>query len=86
LMSEKKWKSLSPADAKLVTESFEAGGLAASNALRALESKLVGELKAKGMMVVESDRDSFRAAMKPVYAKNEGVWGKGVLEQLQAIR
>jgi len=86
LISEKKWKSLLPADAKLVTEAFEVGGAAASNSLRALESRLVGELKSKGMTIVESDRDSFRAAMKPVYAKNEGVWGKGVLEQLQAIR
>jgi tripartite ATP-independent transporter DctP family solute receptor len=86
LMSEQKWKALSPADQKLVTEAFEAGGLAASTTLRALESRLVGELKGKGMTVVDSDRDSFRAAMKPVYAKNEAVWGKGVLEMLQAMK
>jgi len=86
LMSEKKWKTLSPADAAMVTEAFEAGGLASNTALRALESRLAGELKAKGMTVVESDRESFRSAMRPVYAKNEGVWGKGVLEQLQGMR
>ena len=86
LMSEKKWKALPPADQKLVSEAFETGGQAATAALRALESKLVGELKGKGMTVVDSDRDSFRAAMKPVYAKNEAVWGKGVLEQLQAMK
>lgn len=86
LMSEKRWKALSPADQKIVTESFEAGGAVATAALRALEARLVGELKGKGMTVVESDRESFRAAMKPVYAKNENVWGKGVLEQLQAVK
>ena len=85
-MSEKKWKALPPADQKLVSEAFEAGGQAATTALLALESRLVGELKGKGMTVVDSDRDSFRAAMKPVYAKNEAVWGKGVLEMLQAMK
>lgn len=86
LISEKKWKALSPADQKLVTEAFEAGGVAATTALRTLETRLLSELKAKGMTVVESDRESFRTAMKPVYAKNENVWGKGVLEQLQAMK
>lgn len=85
LMSEKKWKALPAADQKIVADAFEAGGVAATTALRALEARLVGELKGKGMTVVESDRDSFRAAMKPVYAKNENVWGAGVLEQLQAM-
>jgi tripartite ATP-independent transporter DctP family solute receptor len=86
LMSEKTWKALPPADQKIVTEAFEAGGVAATTTLRALEVKLVGDLKGKGMTVVESDRESFRAAMKSVYAKNETVWGTGVLEQLQATK
>jgi hypothetical protein len=86
LMSEAIWKALSAADQKLVTEAFEAGGTLATTSLRALEARLVDDLKGKGMQVIESDRESFRAAMKPVYSKNENVWGKGVLEQLQAMR
>lgn len=86
LMSEAKWKALPAADQKLVAEAFEAGGTLATTSLRALEARLVDDLKGKGMQVIESDRESFRAAMKPVYVKNENVWGKGVLEQLQAMR
>lgn len=86
LMSDARWKALPSADQALVTEAFEAGGALATRTLRALEARLVEDLRGKGMQVIESDRESFRAAMKPVYAKNENVWGKGVLEQLQAMR
>jgi tripartite ATP-independent transporter DctP family solute receptor len=86
LMSAKKWNALSAADQKLVREAFDAGAEVNDAALRALEARLINEFKAKGVTIVESDRDSFRAAMKPVYEKNEAVWGKSVLEALQAIR
>jgi tripartite ATP-independent transporter DctP family solute receptor len=86
LMSARKWNALAPADRALVTEAFDAGAEVNDAALRVLEGRLVADFKAKGMTVIEPDRDAFRAAMKPVYEKNEAVWGKGVLEQLQAIR
>lgn len=86
LMSEAKWKALSASDQKLITEAFETGGVLATTTLRALEARLVDDLRGKGMQVIESDRETFRAAMKPMYAKNENVWGKGILDQLQAMR
>ena len=86
LMSAKKWNALSPADRALVTEAFNAGADVNDVALRALEGRLAAEFKAKGMTVIEPDRTAFQMAMKPVYEKNEAIWGKGVLEQLQAIK
>jgi tripartite ATP-independent transporter DctP family solute receptor len=86
LMSAKKWNALPPADRALVTEAFNTGAEVNDAALRELEGRLIGEFKAKGVTIIEPDRNAFRAAMKPVYEKNEAIWGKGVLEQLQAIR
>jgi TRAP-type transport system periplasmic protein len=86
LMSAMKWNPLPVSDRALITEAFNAGAEVNDAALRALEGRLVADFKAKGMIVIESDRAAFRAAMKPVYEKNEAVWGKGVLEQLQAIK
>ena len=50
------------------------------------EASLVDAFKAKGMTVVNSDRESFRARMTSVYELGEKDWGAGTYQKLQAIK
>jgi TRAP-type transport system periplasmic protein len=86
LMSARRWNALSAADRALVGEAFDAGAAVSDASFRALEAKLTDEFRAKGMTIVDADRPAFQAAMKPVYEKYEAIWGKGVFEQLQALK
>jgi TRAP-type C4-dicarboxylate transport system substrate-binding protein len=38
------------------------------------------------MTVIEPDRATFQAAVQPVYAKYEDIWGKGVYQQLLSLK
>ena len=44
---------------------------------------MLNQLKGFGMTVVESDREAFRAAMKPVYDKYDETWTKELREKIQ---
>ena len=50
---------------------------------RTQEQKQLGELKAKGMTVVEEpDRAAFREAMKPVFEQFQGQFGTGLVQRI----
>jgi TRAP-type C4-dicarboxylate transport system substrate-binding protein len=51
------------------------------------EAKQVGELKAKGMTVIENpDRAAFREAMKPVFEQFQGQFGKDLVQRIVSTR
>jgi len=51
--------------------------------LTAQEGKMLEQLKGYGMTAVEPDQAAFRAAMKPLYEKYDGVWTKELREKIQ---
>jgi tripartite ATP-independent transporter DctP family solute receptor len=83
--SARRWASLAEADRTLVVDALNAGGEVNDKILIELESSLIGLFKSKGVTIVEPDRGSFQAAMKPVYEKNEAIWGKGAFAELQKL-
>jgi hypothetical protein len=46
---------------------------------------LRGEFEARGIQIIASNRDAFRAALAPLYARYEDIWGRGVFAHLQAL-
>lgn len=86
IMSESRWQSLSEADRAIVVEAFIEGGKVHDDIIINGENETIASLKENGMEIVESDRDSFREAMAPLYAKYESVWGAGTVEALRALK
>jgi TRAP-type transport system periplasmic protein len=86
MMNNKVYAAATPADKTAFRESFAEGAKVNDALTRADEARLVDEFKTKGMTVVNSDRDSFRAKMTSVYELGEKDWGAGTYQKLQAIR
>ena len=54
---------------------------------RTQEQKQIGELKTKGMVVIEEpDRAAFREAMKPVFEQYQGQFGKELVQRIVDTR
>ena len=85
LVSEQAWKSLSEADQTVLIEVFTSAGNAYNQSIIDVEAELVSALKDKGMQVSMPDRAAMAAAMAPVYAEFDAVWGKGVYEAIAAV-
>ncbi|AMJ61526.1 sialic acid TRAP transporter substrate-binding protein SiaP [Bosea sp. PAMC 26642] len=81
----KRWNAIPEADRVLIVDALNAGGEVNDKILIDLETSLVGEFRSKGVTIVEPDRASFQNAMKPVYEKNETIWGKGAFAELQKL-
>ena len=55
--------------------------------IREQEEKQLGELKAKGMSVIENpDRAAFREAMKPVFEQFQDRFGKDLVQRIVSTR
>jgi tripartite ATP-independent transporter DctP family solute receptor len=86
MMSAEKYNALPDADKAIVNDSFAAGGVVNDQKFRDMEGSLVADFRQRGMTIVESDRPAFQEAMAPVYPRFEDAWGRGVADQLRAIR
>jgi tripartite ATP-independent transporter DctP family solute receptor len=85
-ISDKLWKSLSPADQKILQEAVDEG-IAYSNAqVIAQEKSLLETFKQKGMTVITPDVEAFRQASMTAIPKLEERWGKGLYEKITAVR
>jgi len=51
-----------------------------------MEDKYTAELQAKGMTIIDPDRDAFLKAVEPLQQEYEGIWGKGLLAKVRAIQ
>jgi tripartite ATP-independent transporter DctP family solute receptor len=86
LLSRKVWERM-PADVQKVLRDTALEVAAVERTLiRAQEQKQIGELKAKGMVVIEPDRDAFRAALRPVLERFQGQFGKDLVQRIQGAR
>jgi len=85
-ISDKLWKSLAPADQKIVQEAVDEGIAFSNELLIKQEQSLVDEFKKKGMQVISPDVDAFRKASMAAIPKLEERWGKGLYERIAAVR
>jgi TRAP-type transport system periplasmic protein len=83
LMSMKSWDRM-PADIqKVMRETALEVARVQRQLNRTQEQKQLGELKAKGMTVIEHpDRAAFREAMQPVFEQFRGQFGQGLVQRI----
>ncbi|MFB3816917.1 MAG: TRAP transporter substrate-binding protein [Candidatus Methylomirabilales bacterium] len=87
LLSRKVWDRL-PADLQTVMRDTAMEVARVERSLvRSQEQKQLGELKARGMVVIESpDKAAFREAMRPVFEQFEAQFGKEVVQRIRDTR
>lgn len=84
-VSEQAWNSLSEADQNVLAEVFTRVGDEYNQSVVDIEAELVVALEEKGMKVTTPDRAAMAAAMMPVYAEFDSVWGTGVYDAMAAV-
>jgi TRAP-type transport system periplasmic protein len=83
LMSKKAWDRLPPELQQIVQETALEVARIQRQLNRGQEQTQLGELKAKGMVVIEEpDRAAFRAAMQPVFEQFQGQFGQGLVQRI----
>jgi tripartite ATP-independent transporter DctP family solute receptor len=85
-ISDKVWKSVAPADQKILQEAVDEGIAFSNDLLIKQEQSLVDEFKKKGMQVITPDVEAFRKASMAAISKLEERWGKGLYERMAAVR
>ena len=85
IVSEEAWTSISEADRGVIVDVFQRVGDAYNADVIQLEADLAAALESKGMQVTRPDREGMIAAMAPVYAEFEDVWGAGVFDSMAAV-
>lgn len=86
LTNVKLWNGLNAQEKTLIKQAFEEGGRVSDQLTRKQEEDVLTQLKAKGMQVVESDRDSFRALMETLYPKYADTWGLGAWQAMKLLK
>ena len=83
LFSKPVWDKL-PADVQqVIAEEAKAAGQYERELMIKMEEQAIKNLKEKGVVVTEDvDKQAFRDAMKPVYDKFSGQFGKDLVEQI----
>ena len=77
------WAKLSEEHKTLILQGLMRGAEHSNNIIFGQETSLINDFKAKGVTFTNPDKAAFAKAMESVYAKNESVWGVGLLTQLQ---
>jgi tripartite ATP-independent transporter DctP family solute receptor len=87
LMSKKSWDRMPPDIQKTVLDTALEVARVQRQLNRGQEQKQLGELKAKGMTIIENpDRAAFREAMKPVFEQFQGQFGKDLVQRIVNTR
>ena len=87
LMSKKTWDRMPPDIQKIMLDSAVEVAKYQRGLIREQEEKQLGELKAKGMSVIENpDRAAFREAMKPVFEQFQDRFGKDLVQRIVSTR
>ncbi len=86
IINDKKFRSLSDDLQKALLKGAEVYGKTCRELFAEEDAKLLEQLKAEGMTVVEPDNDAFREAVKDVPAQFEKDWGEGLYEKVQAAQ
>jgi len=83
LLSKKSWDRMPSDIQKILLDTAVEVAKIQRQLNRTQEQKQLGELKAKGMTVVEEpDRAAFREAMKPVFEQFQGQFGTGLVQRI----
>ncbi len=84
----KKWfDTLNPDQQKLVLDAWKDATEFANKQAVEFDKKLVGDLQAKGMTLIEPDMAAFQKAVQPAMAElNKTLWLPGLYEKVQAIK
>jgi tripartite ATP-independent transporter DctP family solute receptor len=87
LMSKKSWDRMPPELRKILAETALEVGKVQRQLNRSQEQKQLGELKAKGMTIVEEpDRGAFREAMRPVLERFQPQLGAALIQRIANTR
>jgi len=83
LMSKKSWDRMPPEIQKAMFDTAVEVARYQRGLIREQEQKQIGELRAKGMTIIEQpDRAAFREAMKPVFEQFQGQFGKDLVQRI----
>ncbi|HSB79995.1 MAG TPA: TRAP transporter substrate-binding protein [Candidatus Methylomirabilis sp.] len=87
LMSKKTWDRLPSEIQKVVLDAARETAQFERGLIQEQEQKELGELKARGMIVIENpDRAAFRGAMRPVFERFQGEFGKDLVQRITATK
>lgn len=84
LISEKTWKTLPQDVQKVIQDGAKKYAIENRAMFKESDSKLLEDLKAKGMKVNTPDLEPFRKACESVYAEWESVFGKDLIEKIRS--
>ena len=80
------WFNKLPKDIQTaIEEALVEAGAFNNDLVKQQEKGLIGNLKEKGMTVIEPDVEAFRKASQSVHLKFEDKWGKGLYEKIVAV-
>jgi tripartite ATP-independent transporter DctP family solute receptor len=83
LMSKKTWDRMPPDLQKILLDTAIEVAKVQRQINRTQEQKQLGDLKAKGMTIIENpDRAAFREAMRPVVEQFQGQFGKDLVQRI----
>ena len=83
LLSKKTWDRMPPDVQKILLDAAMEVAKVQRQLNRGQEEKQLGELRAKGMTVIEHpDRAAFRQAMKPVFEQFQGQFGTTLVQRI----
>lgn len=85
VIANQTWNSLNEADRELVRASLREGAALSDRLVAEAEERLRTEFAGRGIQIIQSNRPAFQAALAPMYARYEEVWGRGVFAALQAL-
>ena len=87
LLSKQSWDRMPPDIQKVLLDTAIEVARVQRQLNRTQEQKQIGELKTKGMVVIEEpDRAAFREAMKPVFEQYQGQFGKELVQRIVDTR
>jgi len=83
-----KWlDTLKPADQQLILGAWKDATAYANGLAVAFDKKLVGDLQARGMTLIEPDIAAFRKAVQPAITElKKTLWIPGLYDRLEAIK
>jgi TRAP-type C4-dicarboxylate transport system substrate-binding protein len=84
----KKWfDTLKSDQQKLILDAWKDATAFANEQAMAFDKRLVGDLQAKGMTLIEPDLPAFQKAVQPAMQElNKNLWLPGLYEKVQAIK
>jgi len=83
LMSKKTWDRMPPDIQKVLLDTAVEVAKVQRQLNQGQEQKQLGELKAKGMVIIEApDRAAFRDAMKPTFEQFQAQFGRDLVQRI----